>query len=185
MSTCPKFKLCRFFGIFILIFMSIFELVKSKVEDFELSIEVLDSEFLRSWVEGILIIYPNHVLAIHAVPVMVFSARRMCQTLVTSPKTAWPNFHPQNTSLSSLSQPTTTVPLLFFHCESVNEPTNPIGWQECWPADEGNYGPLFVRLAWHCSGTWRITDGLLGVYRGVQGLVGGVCEGNSPPKLHQ
>jgi len=31
--------------------------------------------------------------------------------------------------------------------------------QECWPADFGNYGPLFVRLAWHCSGSYRNTDG--------------------------
>ncbi len=58
-----------------------------------------------------------------------------------------------------------TLDLATVKAEIVKVMTTSQVW---WPADYGHYGPLFVRMAWHSAGTYRIQDGRGGAGSGTQ-----------------
>lgn len=89
----------------------------------------------------------------------------------------WPNqlklnILRQNSSLSDPMDPNfdyaaafKSLDLAALKKEIVDLMTNSQDW---WPADYGHYGPLFIRMAWHSAGTYRISDGRGGAGSGTQ-----------------
>jgi catalase-peroxidase len=86
----------------------------------------------------------------------------------------WPN----QVSLKNLHQPANPMPKDFnyakeFKSLDLNAVIKDLtalmtNSQEWWPADYGHYGPLFIRMAWHQAGTYRIADGRGGAGYGFQ-----------------
>lgn len=89
----------------------------------------------------------------------------------------WPNrlnldILRQNSSLSDPMGPTYSYKAAFNSLDyaSIKKDLTDVMTQsqDWWPADFGNYGPLFVRMAWHSAGTYRTGDGRGGTRSGME-----------------
>ena len=77
---------------------------------------------------------------------------------------------PSRLAQASVAQQRVAAAMAAIDYETVKEEIKTVltSSQEWWPADYGNYGPFFVRLAWHCSGSYRTSDGRGGCDGGRQ-----------------
>ncbi len=99
------------------------------------------------------------------------------QSLGTSNKDWWPNqlnlnLLRQNSTLSNPMDPNFNYAKAFqsldYFALKADIKAVLTKSQDWWPADFGNYGPLFIRMAWHSAGTYRTGDGRGGATAGQQ-----------------
>jgi len=99
---------------------------------------------------------------------MVRSAKMLVALapLVASEQSSWKDMYEQGTPFSDASPAPTddeySAALRGLNVAALTRDIESLLAGESyseWPADFGNYGPLLIRLAWHCSGSYRATDG--------------------------